>query len=93
MPNGTLLGQVRSYGFTANVGAFLAPIYILWRLMSFTSSAGAGKSVLWYVNPSKFLFRIVEQCYRPAPQLYRISSRVCPGLPHWHSFIATSGKT
>ena len=38
------------------------------KLTSFTSSAGAGKSVLWYVNPSVFILRIVEQCYRPAPQ-------------------------
>ena len=52
MGNGNHLAQILIYGFTENVRVWVFHIQLL--LLDFSSVAGAGKSILWYVK----LFRI-----------------------------------
>jgi hypothetical protein len=51
--NGSHPKQVPFYGFMANVGSFLAKALSL-RLTVFSPLAGSGKSILWYVDPTKY---------------------------------------
>jgi hypothetical protein len=50
MRNGSLLVQVHSYGSTENVS--ISYLYAFLKLMVTSSSAGAGKSIIWYGNLS-----------------------------------------
>jgi len=63
-------------------------------LIIFTSVAGAGKSVLWYVNLSVLSFRNSIGCHHLVPQLSRTSKAyVRQDRHHSHSSIVTSGRT
>jgi len=69
---GNILAQVHSCGYMGSVSVCAVIIYP--QLMVFTFAAGAGKSILWYINPFMFSLRSLIWCRHPVPQSSRISA-------------------
>jgi len=62
-PSGSILVQVRSYGSMGNVSVFCSHPFL--GTHGFHRAAGAGKSVLWYVDVDLFSFLFSNQ--KPSP--------------------------
>jgi len=62
LQNGNSLAQVHSCGFTGNVSVFFGTFMLSSKLRNIVSTAGSGKSVLWYVN---FTFSLLSKYITP----------------------------
>src|SRR5712691_589036 len=89
---GNSLAQVRSCGYMGSVS--VCAVIIFPQLTTSTFAAGAGKSILWYINLFMFSFRKLIRCHHPVRQASRTSA-ACANQDSHHSpsFIATSEKT
>ncbi len=61
--SGNGLAQVHSCGYMGSVS--VCAVIIFPQLTISTFSAGAGKSILWYINLFMFSFRKLIRCHRP----------------------------
>ena len=67
---GNIPARVHSYGYMGSVS--VCAVIISPQLMIFTFAAGAGKSILWYNNLSKFIHPETNRCHNTVPQSSRI---------------------
>src|SRR5712691_7790413 len=90
--SGNSLAQVHSCGYMGSVSVCAVIIFPQLTILTFT--AGAGKSILWYINLFMFSFRKLISCHHPVRQSSRTSA-ACANQDSHHlpSFIATSEKT
>ena len=90
--SGNSLAQVRSCGYMGTVS--VCTVIIFPQLTIFTFTAGAGKSILWYINLFMFFVRKLTRCHHPVPRSSKTSA-ACANWDSHHlpSFIATSEKT
>jgi len=70
--SGNILAQVHSCGYMGSVS--VSAVIIFPQLTIFTFAAGAGKSILWYINIFMFSFRELISSHHPVPQSSRISA-------------------
>ena len=90
--SGNSLAQVHSCGYMGSVS--VCAVITFPQLTIFTFAAGAGKSIIWYINLFMFSFRKLIRCHHSVRQSSRISV-ACANQDSHHSpsFIATSEKT
>jgi len=90
--SGNILAQVHSCGCMGSVS--VCAVIIFPKLTIFTFAAGAGKSILWYINLVMFSFRELMRCRHPVRPSSRISA-ACANQDSHHllSFIVTLEKT
>jgi len=69
---GNILAQVHSYGYTQSVS--VCAIIISPQLTIFIFSAGAGKSILWYIHLFMFSLQKLIRCHHTVPRSSRISA-------------------